>query len=124
MGWNYALEWIVVVPVELVAASITIGYWNSTINPDAWVAIFFVVIAAINLFGVRGYGEAEFVFSIIKVAAVIGFILLGLVLDVGGGPSHEYIGNRYWNNPGALANGFKGFVQCLSMLHSLTLVPN
>lgn len=108
MGWNYALEWIVVVPVELVAASITIGYWNSTINPDAWVAIFFVVIAAINLFGVRGYGEAEFVFSIIKVAAVIGFILLGLVLDVGGGPSHEYIGNRYWNNPGALANGFKG----------------
>jgi amino acid permease len=29
--------------------------------------------ASINLFGVKGYGEAEFVFSIIKVAAVIGF---------------------------------------------------
>ncbi|KAF5014856.1 hypothetical protein F66182_14018, partial [Fusarium sp. NRRL 66182] len=73
MGWNYALQWLVVLPLEIVAASITIQYWNSGISPAAWVSIFLVLIIAINFFGVRGYGEAEFVFAIIKVTAVIGF---------------------------------------------------
>jgi yeast amino acid transporter len=74
MGWNYALQWLVVLPLEIVAASITIQYWNSGISPAAWVSIFLVLIIAINFFGVRGYGEAEFVFAIIKVTAVIGFM--------------------------------------------------
>jgi amino acid transporter len=76
MGWNYALQWLVVLPLEIVAASITIEYWNSDISPAAWVTIFWVVIVSINLFGVKGYGEAEFVFSIIKVVAVVGFMLV------------------------------------------------
>jgi amino acid transporter len=45
-----------------------------SVNGAAWVTIFLVLIISINLFGVRGYGEAEFVFSIIKVAAVVGFM--------------------------------------------------
>jgi len=65
-------------------------------NEAAWVTIFLVVIVAINLFGVRGYGEAEFVFAIIKVVAVIGFIILGIVLNCGGGPEGGYIGGSYW----------------------------
>lgn len=99
---------MVVLPLEIVAATLTIKYWNKSINSDAWVAIFLVLIAGINLFGVRGYGEAEFVFAIIKVLAIVGFIILGIILDVGGGPSGEYIGGRYWHDPGAFNNGFKG----------------
>ncbi|KAI5200124.1 amino acid permease [Aureobasidium subglaciale] len=108
MGWNYALQWLVVLPLEIVAATITIQYWNDSINPNAWVAIFLFVIIGINLFGVKGYGEAEFVFSIIKVIAVVGFIILGIILDVGGGPNGEYIGGKNWRNPGAFNHGFKG----------------
>ncbi|RAH68970.1 amino acid permease GAP1 [Aspergillus aculeatinus CBS 121060] len=108
MGWNYALQWLVVLPTEIVAASMTVNYWNSSISSAAWVAIFWVLIVAINLFGVKGYGEAEFVFSIVKVLAVIGFIILGIILDCGGGPNGGYIGARYWHNPGAFHNGFKG----------------
>jgi len=54
----------------------TVGYWPGSrdVNPAAWVTIFLVLIIAINHFGVKGYGEAEFVFSIIKVLAVIGFM--------------------------------------------------
>ena len=54
----------------------TIGYWPGGEKVDAavWVTVFLVVIIAINLFGVKGYGEAEFVFSLIKVIAVIGFM--------------------------------------------------
>lgn len=80
MGWNYALQWLVVLPLEIVAASITIQYWNSSISPAAWVSIFLVLIISINLFGVRGYGEAEFVFAIIKIIAVVGFMFVNLFL--------------------------------------------
>lgn len=108
MGWNYAMQWLVVFPLELVAASITLDYWQSPVHPAVWVTIFWVVIVIINFFGVKGYGEAEFVFSLIKVIAVIGFIILGIVLVCGGGPQGGYIGGRYWKTPGAFNNGFKG----------------
>jgi len=73
---SYALSWLVTLPLEIVAASITVGYWpgSRSINGAAWVTIFLVLIISINLFGVRGYGEAEFVLSIIKVTAVLGFM--------------------------------------------------
>lgn len=74
MGWNYAMQWLIVLPLEIVAASITVEYWESPINPAVWVTLFWLLIVSINLFGVKGYGEAEFVFSLIKVIAVIGFM--------------------------------------------------
>ena len=74
MGWNYAMQWLVVLPLEIVAASITLNYWGSTVNNSAWVSIFLTLIICINLFGVRGYGEAEFIFAIVKVIAVTGFM--------------------------------------------------
>ncbi|VEU21050.1 DEKNAAC101947 [Brettanomyces naardenensis] len=108
MAWNYALQWLVVLPLELVACSLTIKFWNTSVSSAAWVAIFYVAISVINMFGIRGYGEAEFIFSFCKVIAIIGFIFLGVILDCGGGPVKGYIGGRYWHNPGAFAHGFKG----------------
>ncbi|KAK4105851.1 amino acid permease [Parathielavia hyrcaniae] len=108
MGWNYALQWLVVLPLELIAASITVGYWNSSLNRSIFITLFLLIIVVINLFGVKGYGEAEFVFAIVKITAVIGFILLGIVINIGGFPDDGYIGGRYWQNPGAFNNGFKG----------------
>ena len=60
LGLLYALSWLISFPSELIACSITIQYWNSSINPAVWIAIFYVVICSINLFGVKGYGEVEF----------------------------------------------------------------
>ena len=108
VGWNYFMQFFVLVPLELVAASLTIKYWNSTLNPDIFVAIFFVAVVFVTLLGVKGYGEAEFIFSMVKVIAIIGFIILGIVLICGGGPSHEFIGGKNWREPGPFANGFKG----------------
>lgn len=104
----YVLQWFFVLPLEIIASAMTIQFWNTSIDPVVWVAIFYVTIVAINLFGVRGFGEAEFLFSSIKVITISGFIILCIVLIVGGGPTHEYVGARYWHDPGALAHGFKG----------------
>ena len=59
-------------------------------------------------YSVKGYGEAEFVFAIIKITAVIGFIILGTIINIGGGPQGGYIGGKLWRDPGAFNNGFKG----------------
>jgi amino acid transporter len=109
---SYAIQWLVVLPLEIVAASITLSFWPGAAdtNAAAWVTIFLVVIICINFFGVRGYGEAEFVFAIIKVIAVIGFIILGIILNCGGGPEGGYIGGRYWESNNVPAS-YAGYTQ-------------
>jgi amino acid transporter len=102
------LQWLATLPLELVAASIVIQYWNETVSPAVFITVFLVIITVINLFGVKGYGEAEFVFSMIKVVAVIGFILLGVVLNCGGELTGGYIGGKFFVNPGSFNQGFKG----------------
>lgn len=113
VGWNYFLQFFVLLPLELVAGAITIKYWNASINSDVFVIIFWFVVLVITMLGVRWYGEAELVFCTIKVIAVIGFIILGIVLICGGGPNHEFIGGKYWREPGPFANSFKGFASSL-----------
>ena len=108
MGWNYALNGLIAMPLELTAAGLVINYWLTSVNIAVWITIFLIALLIINLFGVQGYGEIEFFVSAIKVIAVLGFIVLGIVLAVGGGPNHEYLGGKYWHNPGAFAHGFKG----------------
>ncbi|KAJ7179428.1 amino acid permease [Mycena filopes] len=105
MGWNYWYNWIIVLPAELSAASVLIGYWNDKINPAAWITIIMVVVIAINMCGAGVYGEAEFIFASIKVITVCG-------------PDHDRLGFRYWKNPGPFVQynnipGIKGqFLGC------------
>lgn len=127
MGWNYCqslrsltardvltpgagYNWTIILPAELSAAAVLIGFWNETINQAAWISIFLVVVVVINLFGAGAYGEAEFIFASIKVITIVGLIILGIVLDLGGGPNHDRIGFRYWKNPGPFVqyNGISG----------------
>ncbi|CAI4045188.1 amino acid permease GAP1 SKDI_11G2490 [Saccharomyces kudriavzevii IFO 1802] len=108
-NFNYMLQWLVVLPLEIVSASITVNFWGT--DPkyrDGFVALFWLVIVIINMFGVKGYGEAEFVFSFIKVITVVGFIILGIILNCGGGPEGGYIGGKYWHDPGAFAGDTPG----------------
>ncbi|KAL8303763.1 hypothetical protein RB597_004839 [Gaeumannomyces tritici] len=109
MGWDYAISWLTVLPFELIAAAITIKYWREDLNPSVWIAPFLVVLIIIQIFGVRGYGEVEFVLSVIKIMACIGFIIVGIVINTGGTGSQGYLGAQYWRDPGAFQNGFNGF---------------
>lgn len=111
VGWQYAFGWLVVLPFELIAASITIEFWRDDIHLSVWVTVFLVFLVGVQIFGVRGYGEVEFVLSCIKIAACCGFIIFAIIVNVGGVPSDDrgYIGFRYWKDPGAFKNGFKGF---------------
>jgi hypothetical protein len=102
---------IVVLPAELSAAAVLVSYWtpagaiNSTCtsgicNNAMWVGLFLIVVWAINFGGTRVYGEMEFWFCSIKVLTIVGLIILGVIITAGGGPNHEAIGFRYWNETG------------------------
>ncbi|KAK2598173.1 histidine permease [Conoideocrella luteorostrata] len=109
LGWNYALQWLVSFPVEVVAASEVVGFWNQSLPRAIFVTLFIALIITINMFGIKTYGEAEYVFAVIKITAVVGFILFGIILNCAGTPDRGYIGFEYWQDPGAFHNGFKGF---------------
>ncbi|KIY63201.1 general amino acid permease 1 [Cylindrobasidium torrendii FP15055 ss-10] len=103
VGWNYFYGQGTSVPVEVSAATILIGYWDDNKSHEPiYLAAILIVMCAINVFGVRYFGESEFIFAIIKLSTIIGLIIVGLVIDLGGGPNHERIGFRYWKNPGAI----------------------
>ncbi len=51
----------------------------------------------------------EFVLSIIKVAACVGFIIFGIIVNIGGVGDRGYLGATYWRDPGPFKNGFSGF---------------
>ena len=117
MGYNYYLQWLIVLPLEFTVSVIVLGYsdWakhTSVVPKGVWVLIFLSVIVFINLFGVKGYGEFEFAATFIKVITITGFIIFGIVATCGGvsgGKFDTYQGARLWHDPGAFNNGFKGF---------------
>lgn len=76
-GWNYWVLYVLVSMAELTAVGIYIQYWWPDVPTWVSAAIFFVAINAINLTNVKVYGEMEFWFSIIKVAAIISMIAFG-----------------------------------------------
>lgn len=77
-----------------------IDHSDQTTHPAAYMTVFLFLILAVNFLGARTFGELEFWFSSLKVIAIVGLIILGVVLMAGGGPDHDPIGFRYWRNPG------------------------
>jgi len=112
-GWNYWFLYILVSMAELTVVGIYVAYWF----PDfpAWLTslIVLVSITAINLINVRLYGEAEFWFAIIKVLAVIGMIVLGLVLIVFGLGGEATGLSNLWVHDGFFPHGLWGLLLSL-----------
>ncbi|GAA3737542.1 amino acid permease [Streptomyces tremellae] len=83
-GWTYWLMWVVTAMAELTAAAIYLHFWWSGIPQWAGALVFLVVLFCVNLISVRVFGEVEFWFSMVKVTAILGMILIGLgVLTLG-----------------------------------------
>ncbi len=83
MGYNYFYDWASAIPVELTAASILMQYWFPHVPIGIWAVVFLVLMAGLNFFHVRVYGETEYWFSFIKVSAVIIFIIVGTLMIFG-----------------------------------------
>ncbi|BFZ60921.1 lysine permease [Saitoella coloradoensis] len=102
MGWLYWINWAITYAAELTACGLVIQYWTD-LNVGIWVGVFWVVLTGSNFLSVEWYGEIEFWVASVKVVTVVGFLILGLILDCGGGDDGA-VGFRYWRNPGPFNN--------------------
>ncbi|MBP7980297.1 MAG: amino acid permease [Tolumonas sp.] len=115
-GWNYWYNWAITVAVELAASAIIMKYWFPEVPGYVWSAGFLAIIVALNGFTVKGFGEAEFWCSLIKVVTVIAFIGIGLLMVFGimHGESHPG-----WSN---LSTGDAPFVGGFPALLSVAMI--
>ncbi|KAK5680425.1 hypothetical protein LTS10_007353 [Elasticomyces elasticus] len=100
LGWNIWYLSAIAVTAEIVAAATLVQFWESPISPAVWISILIVLILLLNMFAVGIYGEAEFIFAAIKILAIIGLLLMSFIVNLGGSPSGDRLGFRYWYNPG------------------------
>ncbi len=78
-GWLYWYFWMIVVPAEAIAgANILHGWFAPWFAVPAWALGWssWAIMTAVNLMSARSYGEFEFWFASIKVAAILAFIAL------------------------------------------------
>lgn len=83
IGWNYWLNWATSLAAELVAAAILMKFWFPDTPAALWTAIFLAFLIGLNLLSTRAYGESEYWFAGIKVAAVIIFLFVGTLMIFG-----------------------------------------
>ncbi|MHA7269768.1 amino acid permease [Arthrobacter sp. HLT1-20] len=109
VGWLWWLQLVVVIAAEaLGAAALLVSVWP-VIPVWALTLIFMVTFTAINLASVKNYGEFEFWFALLKVGAIVLFLVFGALLLLGWlpGTASPGLGN-FVNNGGFAPNGLSG----------------
>src|SRR4029453_5613246 len=76
-AWLYWLCWAVALGSEFTAAGLLMQRWFPGVDVWIWCFIFATVLFTLNAISSRVFGESEFWFALIKVAAVVGLIILG-----------------------------------------------
>ncbi|MGW5272678.1 amino acid permease [Streptomyces sp. NPDC004044] len=110
-GWLYWFLLVVVLAVEATAAAQIAHGWVPGVDQWAWVLAFMVVFTVTNLTAVKNFGEFEFWFAALKVAAIVIFLVLGLLAVFGLLPDTEPVGlTNLTGQGGFLPNGWGGVV--------------
>jgi amino acid transporter, AAT family len=117
-GWNAFIFLIATSAADLNAFGKYIQFWFPDI--PIWVSAFAVVLIlfTVNIIGVSIYGEAEFWFSLIKVAAIVLMIIFGVLMMFFGIGNHgNPVGlSNLVNHGGFFATGRSGFILSIVMV--------
>ena len=112
IGWNYWFNWAITVAAELVAAGIIMDFWFPSAPGWVWAGVFLLVLTGLNALSAKSFGESEFWLSLIKVAAVVLFLIAGVLMIFGIlGDSSPGLSN--WQNREDVFHG--GWVSIISV---------
>nr|WP_174506224.1 amino acid permease [Acinetobacter sp. Marseille-Q1620] len=115
-GWNYWVLYVLVSMAELSAIGTFVQFWWPEIPTWVTALFFFVLINGINLINVKFFGETEFIFSFIKIAAIISMILFGAYLLFSGNAGPQASVQNLWQFGGFFPNGAHGFVMAMAVI--------
>ncbi|WP_095228178.1 amino acid permease [Helicobacter sp. 13S00401-1] len=90
VAWLYWLTWVAALGGEFTAVGFLMQRWFPNIDVWVFALIFGIIIFALNIYTVKIFGEGEFIFSSIKVAVVIIFLIIGVVAIVHRFVTHDF----------------------------------
>jgi amino acid transporter, AAT family len=105
---TYGAAQIIAIGAEVTAAGIYISYWFPHVPQWIWVVLVSAALVALNSMQVNRLGEFEYWFAMIKVAAILSFIIVGLALIFGVGTGHAVGLSNLTRHGGFLPSGWKG----------------
>jgi L-asparagine transporter-like permease len=119
-GWTYYLTSILTISSEAVAMAVFIKLWTPHTPTILLAGLFAAVIIIINAFGVKSFERVESIMSVLKIGALVGFIVYAVILIVAY-LSHGTLSTGSWGSvmrhPAAyhswLPNGWSGLGQSM-----------
>jgi histidine transporter len=118
-GWTYVFELSIVVIADVTAVALYMRFWYPDSPAWVWIGACILFIGAVNLTHVGNFGELEFWLSIIKVVAILGMIIGGIVLMVMGmsydGETTAGLHNLV-EHGGFMPEGFTGVLLALAIV--------
>ncbi len=119
VGWSYWINWIAYIPAECIAGGIIMEYFTG-IDGYIWGFGFALLITYINLIDVKIFGEIEFWLALIKILALVGFVIIAVLIFFGiihGPQPSEVIGKKFLISEGGLfPNGGMALLTAMVLL--------
>lgn len=98
---------VAAVGTEVTAVAVYMSYWFPDVSGLVWILVFSAILIYVNATSVNMFGTVEYWFSMIKIVAIVGFLLIGSYVVFGG--SNPEIGfQNFTNDGGFLPNGWSG----------------
>ena len=114
VAWLYWYFWVIVVGFEAVAGAGILQKWLPDVPLWLMSLVLLLLMTATNLYSVKSYGEFEYWFASIKVAAIVVFLLLGTLYVLGLWPGKGMDFSNLYAHGGFFPNGvaaiFSGIV--------------
>ena len=91
-GWLFFLDWSVTVMADITAVALYVHYWSIFTSIPQWILAFgaLAIVFVLNLLSVKVFGELEFWFALIKVAAIVIFMIIAIIFIVTGNSTAGY----------------------------------
>ncbi|WP_251029114.1 MULTISPECIES: amino acid permease [unclassified Bacillus (in: firmicutes)] len=107
IGWNYWYNWAITIAAELAAVVLIMKFWFPDSPSFIWSAIALITMFLINYMSVKGFGETEFWFAMIKVVTVVIFLITGVLIILGIMGGNDPIGfSNFTMGEGPFNGGF------------------
>lgn len=116
VGWIYWLSWLVVMSAEMVAATTYMSFWFPRSVTWIFGLLFALAMTVVNVRAVESFGEFEFWFSLIKVAAILAFIAIGAMAILGIGIRPALGLSNYTGYGGFFPHGLTGIFLAMVMV--------
>ncbi|OQE03819.1 hypothetical protein PENSOL_c001G03459 [Penicillium solitum] len=108
-GFSMWIGWTAIIASEATFFSVIVNYWAKGSVPEVvWLTIFLIIMFIMFSLPNIVFGWFEYFTSILKIFALILFIIVGIALIFGAGPHGTLHRGQVWQDE-AFLNGFKGF---------------